>query len=124
MSNIDELFSSDRSFQLWRYTVSHSQLLLRSNKTDTETKRVEVLFKGVDLVTIPTTLDGLVITENPLEALPDDEFQGVKVDSSFHRYFHIKTNKTNGVILACAVFFAEDDGDYADASKLYIDGIR
>jgi hypothetical protein len=54
-------FSSDRRFQLWSYRVSHSQLLLRSVKDAEHTSRIDVLFKGVDALDLPTRLDGLVI---------------------------------------------------------------
>jgi hypothetical protein len=49
--NIDgELpFRSDRKFQLWHFGVSHSQLLLRSQKRPSEgvPSNIDLLFKGV-----------------------------------------------------------------------------
>jgi hypothetical protein len=40
-------FHSDRVFELWSYTITHGQLLLRANKTNVFSSRVEVLFKDV-----------------------------------------------------------------------------
>jgi hypothetical protein len=34
-----------RKFQIWLYSVSHGQLLLRSNRSDEFRTRVDVLFK-------------------------------------------------------------------------------
>jgi hypothetical protein len=53
------LLASDRRFQTWLYTASHSQLLLRSNPPAEGEERIEVLFKGVPWMDLPTRLDGL-----------------------------------------------------------------
>ena len=117
-----ELYSSDRSFQLWRYTVSHSQALLRSNKSDTEHTRLEVLFKAVGYIQVPTALDGLRITEARRDSV---DLDGLDISpSSDQRCFRIQSNTGSGVILALAVYFAEDGGDYSDPSSLFIDGVR
>jgi len=40
------LFESERFFQLWRMTVSHGRVLLRSTKADGIATRIDVLFKN------------------------------------------------------------------------------
>jgi hypothetical protein len=59
------LFRSDRTFQLWAYGVTHSQLLLSSN-TDRNDKAckstVQILFKPVEAVQIQECYRGLVIS--------------------------------------------------------------
>lgn len=53
------LYSTERHFRLWDYTVSHDQLLLRSPGTPESPKNLDVIFLGVDYLSIPTMLTGL-----------------------------------------------------------------
>jgi hypothetical protein len=55
-----ELFRSVRSFAVWAYTVSHSQLLLRTRTADGQS-RIDVLFKPVKAMKVRTDYDGLAI---------------------------------------------------------------
>lgn len=41
------MFTSDRTFRVWRYGVGHSQLLLRAVPDSTETACLDLLFEGV-----------------------------------------------------------------------------
>jgi hypothetical protein len=56
-----DTIESDRHFQAWRYEVGHAQLLLRSVKDDHHASRVDVLFKGVKAIDLPTKFDGFQI---------------------------------------------------------------
>src|SRR4051794_7357175 len=56
-----DTFESDRHFQIWRYEVGHAQLLLRSVKDDHHASRIDVLFKTVKAIDLPTRFDGLQI---------------------------------------------------------------
>jgi hypothetical protein len=100
-----ESFDSDRHFQVWAYTVSHGQLLLRSTKSDQEATRVEVLFKGVTRFDLPMSLDGFHVRRNGRE-------------------YTAHGDGWSGSIVALAMFTVEDDGHYADPSSLYIGGIQ
>jgi len=40
-----EIINSGRFFQLWSYTVSHSELLFRSTKSPEFTTRIDVFFR-------------------------------------------------------------------------------
>lgn len=91
------LLDSERTFTVWSYTVSHSTLLLRSVKPDPEARRVDVLFKGVERMDLPSRMDGLRITG-------DDgayRLSGVRWTGSV-------------TALMCAV--REDTGGYVDPS--------
>lgn len=110
--------ASQRGFQVWRYLVSHRQLLLRSNKGEDNDTRVEVLFKNVTAINLPTHLDGLTIEEPS-----DGDEQRLAID--FHpvlepgqRIYRVRGLTYNGHIIAGAVFTAEDTGDYQDSSPL------
>ncbi|MEU7982238.1 hypothetical protein AB0B63_27365 [Micromonospora sp. NPDC049081] len=56
----ETLFSSTRSFALWAYTVSHSQLLFRT-RTGGNLPRLDLLFKPVKAIKVRDDYDGLVI---------------------------------------------------------------
>ncbi|MFD8499203.1 hypothetical protein [Amycolatopsis sp. NPDC059657] len=43
-------WSSDRNFHLWRYTSSHSQVLLRSFDRDTVPDIIQIVFSSVERV--------------------------------------------------------------------------
>ena len=57
------VFQSDRCFQLWQYKVSHKQLLVRSPRTLKIQYNIDIIFWGVGAVDIPTTLNGLTLSD-------------------------------------------------------------
>ena len=99
-----ESFLSDRKFQLWRYTVSHGQLLLRSTKDDDHPTRVDVLFKNVHAIDLPASMDGLHIH---------------KVGPQSYR---LRGNDWEGQVQAGVLAVAEDEGSYLDPSPLFLGG--
>jgi hypothetical protein len=112
-----EIISSEREFQIWKYTVGHSQLLLRSTKSPTSPTRIDVLFKGVAQFHLPTSFTGLSIAEGTgadvkrlcsLHASPSLD-KDVKV-------FTIKGVDFVGYVAALVVFSHEDEGEYDDPS--------
>ena len=69
-----DIMKFSRRFQMWAYTVGHGQLLLRSPKATDLPTRIDVLFKNVAAVCLPTILDGLIVsepTEGEKTELPD-----------------------------------------------------
>jgi len=111
---------SARTFQVWAYTVSHSQLLLRSNRTAEFDTRVEVLFKGVGAVQLPTVLSGLEVSEIPMEHAPG-ELRTLLTDEDWigRKLYMIRSGGSTGYVVAIAAFFAEDHGEYYAPSSLY-----
>src|SRR5690349_18618875 len=59
--NSEVEFDPGRRFQIWSYRVGHSQLLLRSNPEEGFYSRIELLFKGVAAVHLPTVMSGLIV---------------------------------------------------------------
>jgi hypothetical protein len=51
----------DRRFQLWEYKVSHGSLLIRSPKGPAVTRNIDLMFTGVEYVSAPRFLRGLVV---------------------------------------------------------------
>ena len=60
MSNNNEDLLN-RQFQIWSYKVSHAQLLLRSTKSENNPTRIDLLFKNVAIINIPTLLNDVRI---------------------------------------------------------------
>lgn len=109
----------DRRFQIWKYDAGHSQLLLRSVKGDKYKTMVDILFKGVDLIHIPTLFDRFRITE-----IPKAEFQALNIslgssDDLEDRYFRVEGDGWNGFIVASSFFWIEEDAEYYDQSRLF-----
>ncbi len=53
------IYSSEREFQVWDYTVSHQQILIRSPSTPEVRGNVDLIFLGVEYLGIPSSFHGL-----------------------------------------------------------------
>ena len=96
------ILNSPRTFQVWLYTVSHAQLLLRANPTAEDGERIEVLFKAVESISLCTRLDGLRITEEVVDASANGA----------RRVFRLESGDASGRIIAGAVFLHRDRESY------------
>lgn len=112
-----DIIHSERQFQIWKYTVGHSQLLLRSTKSAEFPTRIDVFFKGVKEFHLPTVFTGLSITEaseediqqlcclrNPVSIAKDD------------KVFKVHGSDFLGYITAVIAGCHEDEGEYDDPS--------
>ena len=54
---------SDRSFQIWIFSVSHDQLLIRSPKSKENAENIDVAFFGVHLMDVASGFIGLTIED-------------------------------------------------------------
>jgi len=86
-------------FQMWCYDISHSCLLLRRPKSARHATQVDVLFKGVRWIDLPSVLDNL-------EVRGDGD------------RFHVRGDGVEGHVVAAAFFFDENELDYHDPSPL------
>src|SRR5437870_2674387 len=112
-----EIISSERRFQIWKYTVGHSQLLLRSTKSAECPTRIDVFFKGVKEFHLPTSFTGLSITE----ASETDVLQLCSLRESLSSGKDVKVYKVQGAdflgyITALIAVCHEDEGEYDDPS--------
>jgi hypothetical protein len=96
---------ASRRFQLWAFTVSHGQLLLCSPKGDGGPTRVDVLFKPVRRMDLPTVMNG------------------VRIEAVVKGRFRLSGTDWEGEVLAGTVASAEDDLDFSDPSPLYLGGV-
>lgn len=93
------ILDSARTFTVWKYTVGHAMLLLRSVKSAVAQSRIDVLFVGVDRMEIPSTMDGLRIVGGGTYELSGPQWRG------------------SVTALNCAV--REDSGEYFDPSPFH-----
>lgn len=119
-----EIFHSNRRFQIWKYTVGHSQLLLRSTKCAESPTRVDVFFKGVREIHLPTVFAGLAMAEADAADIEDlcilrrhlPATDGTKA-------FRIQGADFVGYVLAIVVAYHEDEGEYDDPSHFAKDNL-
>jgi len=108
----------ERRFQVWHYTVGHSRLLLRSPKTETLQTRVDVLFKNVAAINLPTLMDGITV-----ELANEDTAQAIAGRSGSwslgdRKVFIIRGNNYEGFVVAGSMVQAEDTLEYDAPSPL------
>jgi hypothetical protein len=110
------LFNSQRTFQIWEYTVGHGQLLLRSPKADDMPKRIDVLFKNVAAIHLLTTLNSLTISEANEEDQIDSQLQVGSQILMDRKVFLVRSSEFVGYVIAGTVAWHEDEGEYYDPS--------
>jgi hypothetical protein len=109
---------SARGFQVWEYTVSHAQLLLRSVRDELNSTRVDVLFKNVGFLALPTSM-----TVEAIEEVPDDELGSVsglpaEAVSGGRKVFRLRSQPGDGLVVAGAMVSAEDEREFHEPSAL------
>lgn len=89
-----------RRFQMSSYIVGHSQLLLRSVKTKMFPTRIDVLFKPVDWICLPTHFNGLIVeAANPEQACIISTLSGISLDRS-KSFWVLRGEKCEGYVVA------------------------
>lgn len=111
-----DIFQSDRFFQLWYYTVSHGQLLLRSVKSDSEKTQVDVFFKNVKFVGVPALLKSMRVIEIDPEKIGSDSWPGDLSFSGEGRYFQLAGDGWKGLIIAGFFDWDESENEHYEES--------
>ncbi len=106
-----------RRFQVWKYGVSHAQLLLRSTKEQGQRTRVDVAFKNVQALKLATSIENLVVRlASPEDAARIRAEAGIlDADSNV---FLLEGDGGIGWVIAGIAFGHEDEGDYSEPSPL------
>src|SRR5215831_5289943 len=108
-----EIINSERQFQIWKYTVGHSELLLRSPKSDRFPTRIDVFFKGVKEFHLPTIFTGLSITEaSEAEIRQLCTLRKLVSVGKDAKIFKVQGSDFLGYITALIAVCHEDEGDY------------
>lgn len=90
-------------------------MLLRSTKSADQPTRVDVLFKDVGVINLPTSFHGLSISEaseTERDKLPRFEPKSVRT----RKVFLVRSGNFQGYVIAGTVVSHEDRGEYSDAS--------
>ncbi len=119
-----DLINFQRPFQSWAYSVSHAQLLIRSGRSDDYATRIDILFKAVIAIKLPTVCHGVRVME-----APPDEAAKMSAESGA-RYLGSQGAKSppsgklfltsgvgfSGYVIAGVMFWHEDEGHHYDES--------
>jgi hypothetical protein len=111
-------FNSPRRFSIWFFTKSHGQLLLLSEKGNTEKTRIELLFSDVAVVNLPIYMRGLKVaiademtTKRELSRVPPQLGNAKKL-------FLMDGVDWSGHVVAASVWSAEADREFDAPSDL------
>src|ERR1700744_441052 len=88
------IFSNlESKFQLLDYLPTHDQLLIRSMKNKMREYNIDILIKGVQLLLLPSNLNGLEISL--VETITENEKQLIKTYNFIHnRHYKIFSLKS------------------------------
>lgn len=111
----------ERQFQLWAFSVSMKRLLLRSTKTPTWQTRVDVLFRNVEGIELPTELAGLVVDVAPQQDwVPTAARLGVFLEEHL-RVYAVSTSRQTGYVIAGLIWISEDQGEHYEPSDVWFE---
>lgn len=108
----------ERRFQIWRYEVGHRQLLLRSVPGAGASTQLDVLFKNVTAIKLPTLLEGLRIEQVP-DVAARTAIRDVRATQEPGQHvFTVDGANYVGYVVGGIVVTDEWSGDYLDESRL------
>ena len=114
------LIRSDRIFKLWRATVGHSQLLLRSPKTSILETRVDVYFKPVEALKIRTTMQGLFVRDADADESAAVLKDCALVPTEGMNVYVVESKAFRGYVVAGVAAISEDTREFDEPSALYV----
>lgn len=107
----------DGPFAVWCYTIEHGRLLLRRTKSTEHPTRVDILFKDVGWMCMPTTFADVRIREAS-SGEADSLLSAGSLRTLGRRIYAVFGPNWEGYVLAGVVVWKEDDGEYNDPSLL------
>lgn len=106
------IFQSDRRFQAWDWTVSHSALILRSNPTPETPTRIELLIKPAYIVCVAANLEGINIT-HVLGDTPAHVTAAIgRALHDWENLYLIESGTFHGWVIGGSISGREDDNGY------------
>lgn len=108
-------FTSERFFQVWRYSPSHRFLLLRSARTDSFATRIDIVFGGVGRMLLEPEYDGLRIrtaTETERQTI-QETVGGIPMSGGLY----LLESGSLGFIASSEPAWHEDTGAYNEPSQ-------
>lgn len=107
-----------RMFQVWAYTTSHDQLLLRSTRDRTLPTRLDILFKQVGWMVLPPSFPSLTVREadetilHSMSPAPDTDLLRNR------RLYLLDGGERRGIVAAREVEWHEDQCAFDEPSPL------
>jgi hypothetical protein len=103
-----------RNFQLWEYQVSHSSLLLRSPRRGDQKYNIDIIFFGVEFISVPRHLEDFAIVEAGKEEI---QFLGSLIGKSVDRdnVFVLEAAKARHLVVAAGMKVDENELDIFDS---------
>ncbi|WP_134661907.1 MULTISPECIES: hypothetical protein [unclassified Amycolatopsis] len=111
------LWSSERSFLLWRYGSGHSQLLFRSADFDEGSDVIRILFHTVSMV------ETVIRYSGPLSLVVVDHHSSYRETSKFpHMLIEIHGSDQRGFVAAGGVRITRGTRDDGEGELIYATG--
>lgn len=101
----------DRTFQFWEYSVSFARLLVRSPKVGTNGSNVELRFRGVSLIVIPRTLEGVVIEKGTDDDIATASHLSARELREEENVFALVSRGVRYLVVACGLISEENDAE-------------
>jgi hypothetical protein len=113
-----------RVFSIGLYKGGMSRLLLRADKTETHPTRIDVLFMNTKHLCLPTSFEGLRISD----VTGSDEGDALLAESRVTVYrgtpirvYRIASGSGDGHVIAGSASYIEDAGEYWEPSGFMMD---
>jgi hypothetical protein len=108
----------DGLFSIWSYAIGHGRLLLRRTKSATQCTRVDILFKDVGYVCLPTTFEYVCIEEAASREAERILIQTSSLRMKGRKVFQVSRQNWRGFVVAGVVVWHEDEREYDEPSAL------
>ena len=106
----------ERVFEVWRYTVGHGQMLLRSTKPDVAGTRVDVGFTDVVYIQLPTLVH--ITSIRVAEAFEVPAFLRDVPHTAERTVYLIESGQSRFFVAAGFAEWHEDEREYHEPSSV------
>jgi len=113
-----------RVFGIGLYKGSLRRLLLRSDKTESNHTRIDILFMNTQHLSLPTTMEGLEITDATETVRGESLLRECRIpvyDGTRVRVYVVTSGNGNGHVIAGSASYIEDAGEYWEPSSFIMD---
>lgn len=114
----NQVFDSNRRFQVWSYEVGHGLLLLRSTKNVNNPTQVDLLFTNVAFLSLPVLFDGICISIASIEEMHKIVIQTAELQVQNRKCYYLAGQNWIGCVVAEEVTALEDSSSYFERSAL------
>ncbi len=111
-----ELYNSERKFNFVDASVSHSELLLRSDKIGNDDGfNIDIIFGGVEYLQIPSWFEGISIHGDKEKRFGYERIDAM-LDKGFANTFNIKNGKADYYIVAYDFIVVQNELAFGESS--------